>query len=76
LDIRGFITDVAVKVLLAGVLSAVVPILINHLWNEATLMALIARVAIYMLWMALVIGTIGLKKDERQFLWNKLVKRV
>ena len=76
LDIRGFITDVAVKVLLAGVLSAVVPILINHLWNEATLMTLIARVAIYMLWMALVIGTIGLKKDERQFLWNKLVKRV
>ena len=75
-DVRGFLSDVAAKVLLTGLLAAAVPMLMNHFWSEASLMALIARVAIYMLWMALVIGAIGLKGDERQFLWNKLVKRV
>lgn len=72
LNVREYVTDVVARIVLTCVLAIFVPVILSTYLIGTSLIALIIRVVLDLIWIALIAIIFGLKKDERAYILNKI----
>lgn len=72
LNVRVYITDVVARIVLTCAVTFPIPIALSTFLGDASILWLVARTIVYLLWITCMVFMCGLKSDERSFIINKI----